>query len=442
MLQPEHHRPIGPGRTPPRASAARAPVPPRRRVDAAEFAFLRAVIQGVPAEEAARRYLGPGLRRGGIERELRRLRTELLAAARRAHAFGDIRLLRLQLEQLPVTVRERAAPAGPSLEAYRAEVDPSGDFYTEAELLAMYQAQHAPSEAGAARRAQRLTRLRQRQRAALDTLEQVVVQPPRRTDPPTAWLEPRAAAAIEAAGLRGLGELCDRIVERGYRWWKTVPGVGECAAVRVVEWIARNAESLGVQLDETARKPRRELVAAWREAPAVSRIAPLERLLVPRALDGAQARAGLTDRQVIEAWLAERAGPVQGNTWRLYRREAERVLLWAVVARGKSLASLDSADAAAYAGFLLEPAPASLWVSARCESRLSPRWRPFLGPLSPKSAAHAIAVTRVFFQWMATRGFIALNPFDTGIARGRRQPATRAPVAQRKMDQVTEMARA
>lgn len=60
------------------------------------------------------------------------------------------------------------------------------------------------------------------------------------------------------------------------------------------------------------------------------------------------------DYQAISAWLERHEA---AETQRAYRREAERLLLWAIVERGKPLSSLTSEDATAYRTFLRHPTP-------------------------------------------------------------------------------------
>lgn len=320
--------------------------PAQRRIDVNQFAFLRSVVLGLPLRDAADRYLGEGMDLRLVKRELRWLRTELLAAARRAGAWGDARALALDMAQLPTGQAAPATPQ-PSLEDFRAEVDPSGDSYCEAELLELYREQHPP--ATVERRGARIAQLRERQRRSLAILERVLVQPPTAADPPSAWLEPATAVRLERIGLTTLGKLADWIQVRGYRWFSAVPGVGEVAAARVVDWLLRNEKDLAIALDLRARFPRRGLVESWRATMRPEkRIAPLERLAMPAQLDGSQGTNRLqgvaridarNDRQAIEAWLAARARD-NAATVRAYRREAERLLLWAIFERNRPLSSM------------------------------------------------------------------------------------------------------
>ncbi len=91
------------------------------------------------------------------------------------------------------------------------------------------------------------------------------------------------------------------------------------------------------------------------------------------------------DYDAIGAWLALYEST---ETERAYRKEAERLLLWAILERGKALSSLTTEDASAYRAFLRRPTPHHRWV-APARPRTSPEWRPFTGALSPRSIAYA-----------------------------------------------------
>ena len=92
---------------------------------------------------------------------------------------------------------------------------------------------------------------------------------------------------------------------------------------------------------------------------------PLEQFLLPEGLDGFQGvnrSASPTfipatdDYQAIGNWLA-RLEPAS-HTYRSYRREAERLLLWAILAKHKALSSLDMVDMCEYRTFSADPQPA------------------------------------------------------------------------------------
>jgi len=50
------------------------------------------------------------------------------------------------------------------------------------------------------------------------------------------------------------------------------------------------------------------------------------------------------------------------STQRAYRKEAERLILWAIVERARALSSLTTDDAIAYRAFLRRPMPRERWV--------------------------------------------------------------------------------
>ena len=145
---------------------------------------------------------------------------------------------------------------------------------------------------------------------------------------------------------------------------------------------------------------------------------PLERLRLPDELDGraggnragpdvvCQLAAG-NDLEAIQAWLAEFHDSPQ--TLRNYRKEVERLLLWALLERGKPLSSLTREDCLLYENFLTDPQPRDRWCGQKAP-RFSPRWRPFLGPLGPASRKIA---------YLVKAGYLAGNPLALARRRGR-----------------------
>ncbi|MDR3383241.1 tyrosine-type recombinase/integrase [Cupriavidus basilensis] len=155
---------------------------------------------------------------------------------------------------------------------------------------------------------------------------------------------------------------------------------------------------------------------------------PIERLRLPAALSGAagsnRARSGTPqisaadDLAAVTAWLARYTDTPA--TLQTYRREVERLLLWAVLQHGKPLSSLTHEDLLLYERFLADPQPAWRWVMASRKklARGAPDWRPFAGPLSPASARHAMVILNTLFAWLVDAGYLAGNPLS--LARSRR----------------------
>ncbi|MGZ2747471.1 tyrosine-type recombinase/integrase [Burkholderia stagnalis] len=161
---------------------------------------------------------------------------------------------------------------------------------------------------------------------------------------------------------------------------------------------------------------------------------PIDALAVPAALDGRSGTnrapgrhaqiAAADDLDAVRAWLARFVDTP--TTFQNYRKEAERLLLWAVIACGKPLSSLTHEDLMRYRQFLLAPAPADVWCAngGRKHPRGDPRWRPFHGPLSPASQRQALVILNVMFSWLVQAGYLAGNPLALSRQRTRR-PAPR-----------------
>ena len=147
-------------------------------------------------------------------------------------------------------------------------------------------------------------------------------------------------------------------------------------------------------------------------------IVPLERFTPPSERDGSQGSnrapaarcklAASNDHEAIQAWLRLRLAG--SHTWRAYRKEAERFLLWAVMHRRKALSSLDGDDCVAYRDFLA--APGLEWTGPRHAQRWSEAWRPFEGPLSARSQAVAMTIVRSLCEWLVRRHYLDSNPWD------------------------------
>ena len=154
--------------------------------------------------------------------------------------------------------------------------------------------------------------------------------------------------------------------------------------------------------------------------PAPPAVAPVETLVLPATLDG---RAGSNradgahcqlaarhDLDAVRAWLANYASTK--TTFDSYRKEAERLLLWAVVQLGKPLSSLTHEDLLVYRAFLADPQPAPRWVSSAGgrHPRGDARWRPFNGPLSVASQRQARVILNTLFTWLVDAGYLRGNP--------------------------------
>jgi hypothetical protein len=161
-------------------------------------------------------------------------------------------------------------------------------------------------------------------------------------------------------GLATLGDLMFWIGHKGFHWHRPIPRLGPEGAARIVRWVREHQASLGA-LPSPALAPLSRLdVHTLTPSPRLG-VVPLERLVLPSdARSGAQGLnraprercklAADNDLQAIQAWLRLR---IDGShTWRAYRKEAERFLLWAVLERRIALSSLDGDDCVAYLHFI------------------------------------------------------------------------------------------
>ena len=132
------------------------------------------------------------------------------------------------------------------------------------------------------------------------------------------------------------------------------------------------------------------------------------------------------DYEVVQAWLAPHESAA---TQRAYRKEAERLVLWAIPERGRAPSSLTPEDAVAYRTFLRHPTPRGRWVGPP-RPRSSPEWRPFAGGPSVRSAAYSRSVLWALYRCLVQQPYMLANPFAGLKVRGasRTDPLAAKPV--------------
>ena len=393
-----------------------------RKLHKGHFAFMRALVQGLDERAAWNRYLaqeGDATDLRLVNSTIARIRGDFAAAARREHKPGTARLVLMNTALLaddvivPVAVAQRPAP---SLDEFIAEAGMDG--FSEDEQIEAYQARYGSEEPPSQRaRLQRKARLIQQQLTALDWLERLVTQAPAAGDGVEAWFAPSLAARLRGAGLGTLRLVADRINGVGWRWWTIAPGIGEKKGERITDWMRLHMASTQLVIGEHALLHRAALSAQQlaEVVPAGTALVPLEKFRVPAELDGSQGlyRAPLSllsarnDYEAINAWLASKRE--QPNTQRAYRREAERLLLWAILEQGKALSSLSVEDAQAYIAFL--QAPPERWCAPRHRQRWSPLWRPLEGPLSDTARLQALRILNTLYAYLMKQAYVIGNPF-------------------------------
>ncbi|MGV7243064.1 phage integrase family protein, partial [Caballeronia sp. M23-90] len=257
--------------------------------DAAALAALRAWYEGASSRDAARRYLPDQLSHGQSARSV----------------IGQIR------RQLALYARNRQRP----------------DLAASFECPAHKRTRHAKAAS-----------------QTVGLLRTLPAPAPQISDDITRWLPDRAVRALYAASIRTLADLTVRIPRRR-QWWTVIPGLGPASARQIEAFFAAHPA-----LTERARA----LIVAEQQ----SVVTPWEQLRLPHEVDGSAGtfRAPAStcilgvdnDYEAIQAWLALHESPA---TQRAYRKEAERLILWAIVARGKALSSLTTRDATDYRAF-------------------------------------------------------------------------------------------
>ena len=250
-------------------------------------------------------------------------------------------------------------------------------------------------------------------RAATTAVEQLRGMPlptPKITHDISLWLSERSVRALNARGIKTLADLTVRVPRRR-RWWAAVPGLGVSGAKLIEAFFAAHPHLVERAQALVVRNAQQE-------------VQPWEMLVVPGEVDGSRGtfRAppesctlnSANDYEAVQAWLSLHESAA---TQRAYRKEAERLILWAIVERGKALSSLNTEDAIAYRAFLRHPTPARRWIGPP-QVRTSPDWKPFVGGLAPRSVAYALAVLGAMFRWLMEQRYVLANPFSGVKVRG------------------------
>ena len=406
-----------------------------RKLSAGHFAFMRAVVQGLDLRASWERYLtlegkATDLRR--VKSTIAWIRQAFAAAAKRHAKPGTARLVLIEAGEVTETATL------PTLDEFAAER--GMEDFGEAEQRQAYVEAFGAGTPKNSRRA----RLIARQLEALRWLEQLVAQDPGSGDGVAAWFAPSIAARLEIAGLCTLADLAVRINGVGARWWTSVPGVGERKAKRIVDWLRLYESSTQLRIGAHVALSRTVLQPAQlgRVVVPATAIVPFEKFVLPAELDGSDGRfraplhqcllEAKNDYEAIAAWLATKHDPNgQGRTatHRSYRKEAERLLLWAILEQGKPLSSLTVEDANAFKWFLA--APPARWCGPRHHQRWSPLWRPLEGPLSSAALRQSMVILRSLFTFLVSQNYLIGNAFagvslprETGRALGSRRALT------------------
>lgn len=407
------------------------------RIGRHHLAFLRGYLNGLKIDEMAKRYLEPvvgPVSKAAAFAQLRWIREQLRAAAhRRGPEFKDARLISVDPEKF------RAGQVKPSmtLEQFREERDPD-EMYSERELVELFQEEFGGK---VDRRTERNDRLRKRQLEVLPRLETLLGADPTPEDELVGWIDPVLAGRLSAAGILTVRQLNEWMNAKGFTWWDDIPLVGKKAGTEITAWMKSEylQKATGLQLKTETLVPthQRDKTALLAAIPRRTDLVPIERFLMPAHLSGehgsnrslAKCRINArNDYEAVQEWLKLREDKSQ-HTYRTYRKEVERYLLWSILAHGKALSDHTSADCMAYKFFLraldpdakhpdgskLEwpyPFPRESWFGPEYAHRYSREWRPFMGPLSLQSQRHAVIIISSMCKWLAGQRYLDHNPWE------------------------------
>lgn len=228
-----------------------SPTPRDRKLNAAHFAFMRGLVQGLPLREMWERYLQVEGRSSDlriVRSTIAWIRDAFAAAARREARFGTARLVLIDVSQLPT---HKAAL--PSLEEF-SESRGLEDF-SQAEQIEAFVAEFGRASQSQSRRG----RLVERQLEALRWLEGLVSQPPGPGDSVCAWLNPTIALRLESAGIFTLAQLTERVNGLGQGWTASIAGIGKAKGERVLAWLRSNEEAIGMSVGRHVQHRRTDL---------------------------------------------------------------------------------------------------------------------------------------------------------------------------------------
>lgn len=228
-----------------------------------------------------------------------------------------------------------------------------------------------------------------------------------------------------SAGITTISGLARTVNTQGARWFATTPGLGRVRAARIIEWLVQNEERTGVKMSTQHHMrfgpPKTNLAfGSTPESPEKSNGLYLPSFEAMAALPGLDGEAGEfrgpmpnalgvnDDVAAIRAWINIRMAPASQHTLRSYKRSILILFCWAMNVRKKALSSLTAADMADFRDFLQHPPPG--WICQRSVLTTSPDWRPFRGGLDARSVRQALAaISSMYKGWQLTQ-YITINP--------------------------------
>ena len=410
-----------------------------RAVGVHHVAFLRSTLLGLDLRAAFERYLAFGettadLRH--VEARRRELLAQVVEAGRRlALAKPDDTALARDVELLKLDAAPARAVALPSLDEWVAAEGMDPDMWSEAELLAEYQAAHGLDNPEAIEAAEGAADLVKERVRALNRLSALLAMAPKADDKVDAWFARPVVLRLRNAGVVTLENLYQLVNVYGFRWYGKVRGFGARRAALVVAWLRAQSETVNLALRDGLDEPKshRALRLGTSSSQLIAQprygLVPLERLALPSSLLGLDGvfRSHLPnsleakdDLQAITRWLSRY--DERTSTQRSYRKEVERFVLWMTSVQKKPVSSASALDCQAYRGFLA--AVPATWVNAAPVERTDPMWRPFRGTPSPSSQKQALVIVQTMFEGLRDAGYLVANPMRA-VMKGFALPSSR-----------------
>lgn len=255
---------------------------------------------------------------------------------------------------------------------------------------------------------------------ALDILVKAAEAPvaiPQLSDSISKWLRPKTVVALRSEGLISLSDLINIINRRGVGWWRSIPRIGKMRAEVLTNWINKYSSTLGeIVTTEPSIENLSELIL---DPNRPTELVPIEKLGLPVEFSGEFGINRCTsfcyiqaknDRDALLAFLSRFTDKTQAHTFRAYRKELERFLLWSVIVQRKALSSLLVDDCQEYLRFIRAPIESFTGPNM---PRTSSRWKPFTEKkMSDKSVKQTFLIIRSCFQYLVDVRYLAGNPWS------------------------------
>lgn len=102
------------------------------------------------------------------------------------------------------------------------------------------------------------------------------------------------------------------------------------------------------------------------------------------------------------------------TTFRSYKKETDRFLVWCLKQKKISLGSLDREDVDDYIKFLQDPKPKEIWCTSK-----NGDWRPFRGPLGDSAIKTSLTILNSMMSYLLQANYLDYNPFSLIRRKGK-----------------------